>query len=133
MRFKILLVEIYSAISQKTFKKMLLQFFPSEMLVEIATYLGSTRNLVNFKLTCRRIYNAIESEKVDRKSLPQVKIRNIEFLPMGIQKIRVQYEQKNNGDGLKRRFLVSLGSIEHKIPHSHPTLDSGRRLYDCIS
>ena len=100
---------------------------PSEMLVEIATHLGTTGNLANFKLTCARIYNAIESEKVNRKKLPHLKVQEIKFSVFGTSTISVDYRQKHE-DAYRERFLESLGSTEHKIAHSHPTLDSGRQL-----
>ena len=72
---------------------------PSEVIVEIATYLGTTRNLANFKMTCTRIYSAIESEKVDRKRLPHLKIREVQFSEIrdddNPSQIRVGYRKKN--------------------------------------
>ena len=74
---------------------------PSEMLVQIATYLGTTGNLANFKMTCARIYDAVESAKVDRKRLPHLKIQEIRFYDLETQKIGVRYQQKNE-DAFKK-------------------------------
>ena len=76
---------------------------PSEMLVEIATYLDTTRNLANFKMTCSRIYNAVESEKVDRKRLPQLKIQCISFSENGHSQIEVDYSYENEVDCLSKK------------------------------
>ena len=74
---------------------MLILSLPAEMLMEIATYLGTTRNLANFKMTCTRIYNVVESEKADRKRLPHLKIREIQFRKSKPSKIGVTYSQKH--------------------------------------
>ena len=63
---------------QRKFKMSILSL-PSEILVEIATHLGTIRNLANFKMTCTGIYSAIESDKVDRKRLPHEKIKGVIF------------------------------------------------------
>ena len=78
---------------------------PSEMLVEIATYLDTTRNLVNFKLTCTRIYNAIESEKVDRKRLPHFKISKLWLCEERVSQIDVRYWQKNDETAVCKRHI----------------------------
>ena len=82
---------------------------PSEMLVEIATYLGTTRNLANFKMTCRRIYNAIESKNVNRKRLPHLKFQEIEFSDYWPSKIEVRYGQQPRRRHGKRPNKLSFG------------------------
>ena len=83
--------------------KMSILNFPSEIFVEIATYLGTIRNLANFKMTCSQIYNAIESEKVDRKRLPHLKIRHILFgYIIGAPDMKINYKQKREASPEKR-------------------------------
>ena len=90
---------------------------PSEMLVEIATYLGTTGNLANFKMTSRRIYNAIESTKVNRKRLPHLKIEGICFDYCNKSEIEVLYGQKNeNEDRFKKRHWNYSDPLSPKLP-----------------
>ena len=81
--------------SQKRFRVSILDV-PPEMLVEIATRLGTTKNLANFKMTCTRIYNIVESaEKVKRERLPHLKISEIDFVYEKAGLITVGYRQKH--------------------------------------
>ena len=87
---------------------------PPEMLVEIATYLGTTRNLSSFKTTCSRIYNAIESaEKVDRKRLPHLKIQRISFDYAGASEVKVRYRKKDSSS--RRRFWDYSNPLSTKL------------------
>ena len=76
--------------------RMSISDLPPEILLEIATRLGTTKNLANFKMTCIRIYNAIESEKkFHRKRLPHLKIEAIKFHYKKAGEIRVLYRKKH--------------------------------------
>ena len=78
---------------------------PSEIDVKIATHLDTTRNLANFKMSCAGIYNAIESEKVDRKRLPHLKIEEIEFSDCGASQIVVSYRRKHESTFSDKKHL----------------------------
>ena len=68
----------------------ILSFFslPPEVLIKIATHLDTTRNLANFKMTCKGIHNVIESvQKVVRTSLPHLKIQEIQFKFLCLKKL----------------------------------------------
>ena len=88
---------------------------PPEIHVEIATYLGTIKNLANFKMSCSRIYNSIESEKVDRKRLPHLKIESIEFGTFETQTIELFYRQKNGGGTQEEALLVSSDPLSIKL------------------
>ena len=89
---------------------------PQEIHVKIATYLDTTRNLANFKMSCSRIYNAIESEeKVDRKRLPHLKVRRIRFtIEPRYSQIIVSYRQSHDNGYMSRNWR-DWGSLSTKL------------------
>ena len=95
---------------------------PLDMLVEVATYLGTTESLANFTMTCSRIYRAFKFEKIDRKRLPHFKIRRIWFdrFDYPFLHISVNYD-----------YLQSHGDCEKRKSHSWDFSDpTGIKLYN---